>query len=86
MSDSLFHRASSRAYLTIVVQCYYWTIDVAILHLFESPWLLCVVTVRALHVSVPLNTMNYSTVVDQSDYSISTMLYYYVVYYMYMYM
>ena len=43
--------------------------------LFESPWLLCAATVRALRVLALWNTVNYSTVVDQSDYSISTILY-----------
>ena len=43
--------------------------------LFESPWLLCVITVRAMRVLALLNAMNYSIVVDQSDYSISTILY-----------
>ena len=43
--------------------------------LFESPWLLCEAQLRALCVLALLNTMNYSTIVDQSDYSISTILY-----------
>ena len=42
---------------------------------FESPWLLCKAQLRALRVLALLNTVNYSTVVDQSDYSISTLLY-----------
>ena len=42
---------------------------------FESPWLLCEAQLRALRILALLNTMNYSTVVDQSDYSISTILY-----------
>ena len=45
--------------------------------LFESPWLLCAVTVHALHVLALLNTVNYSMVVDQSDNSISTILHVY---------
>ena len=40
----------------------------------ELPWLLCAVAVHALHVLVLLNTVNYSMVVVQSDYSISTIL------------
>ena len=50
--------------------------------LFESPWLLCEAQLCALHVLALLNTMNYSTVVDQSDYSISTILYNNNYYYM----
>ena len=45
---------------------------------------MCAVTVRTLRVLALLNTVNYSTVVDQSDYSISTILYnnnYYNYYY-----
>ena len=41
---------------------------------FESPWLLCEAQLRALRVLALLNTVNYSTVVDQSDYSISTIV------------
>ena len=45
-------------------------------HNIVSPWLLCVATVRALRGLALLNTVNnYSTVVDQSDYSINTILY-----------
>ena len=45
--------------------------------LFESPWLLCEAhaAIHALRVLALLNTVNYSMVVDQSDYSISTILY-----------
>ena len=49
--------------------------------LFESPWLLCETQLRALRILALLNTMNYSTVVDQSDYSISTILYNNIIYY-----
>ena len=42
--------------------------------LFELPWLLCEAQLRALRVLALLNTVNYSTVVDQSDYSIRNIL------------
>ena len=47
--------------------------------LFESPWLLCAITVHALCVLALLNTVNFSTIVDHDNQITVVLLYYNII-------